>query len=75
MSSAYFAPLVTAPIVITDPGQYVTRGGEVVMVNKVSQKNDFGCRGQYQNGVRERWHRSGRIFAGQESMNDIVRRA
>lgn len=70
--SAYFAPLVTLPVVVAVPGAYLTRGNEVVTVVVASARNDFGCRGTYSNGVREGWHRSGRIFAGQESANDIV---
>lgn len=73
MTSAYFAPLVLAPIVIVTPGEYVTRCGETVSVSTTSSRHDFGCVGHYQNGVRERWHRSGRIFAGMETANDIVR--
>lgn len=75
MKSAYFAPLVVLPVIVAEPGNYVTRCGETVSVSAVSWRNDFGCTGLYSNGVRERWHRSGRIFAGQETANDIVRPA
>lgn len=72
MSSAYFAPLVTKPVLIAAPGQYVTRCGEAVTIVKASSKHDFGCVGSYENGTPERWHKSGRIFAGIETENDIV---
>jgi hypothetical protein len=73
MSSAYFAPLVTLPIVITKPGEYLTRGGETVTVQVVSARNDLGCKGFYnKEGIRESWHRSGRIYSGMTSLNDIV---
>ncbi|MDP9897392.1 hypothetical protein J2W32_006451 [Variovorax boronicumulans] len=72
MSSAYFCPLVTKPVVVVAAGHYVTRCGEVVTVSQVSTKHDFGCRGRYGNGTVEGWHKSGRIFAGIETANDIV---
>jgi hypothetical protein len=76
MSSAYFAPLVLLPEIITEPGQYQTRCGEVVTVVSISQKyrHDFENRGSYPNGVAERWHKSGRIFATSTTDNDIVAR-
>ena len=74
MSSAYFAPLVTRPVIITEPGTYITRCGERVTIETVSTRHDFGCRGVYSNGIVERWHKSGRIFAGVETQNDIIRR-
>ncbi|MGV2169680.1 hypothetical protein ACQZ40_25265 [Agrobacterium sp. 16-172Ci] len=74
MTSSYFAPLVTHPVIITEPGQYRTRAGEVVTVKRASKLNDFGCRGHYQNGVPEFWHRSGRIFVNALSDHDIVSR-
>lgn len=74
MASVYIAPLVTKPTIITEPGQYRTRGGEIVTVETVSVRPDFGCTGHYEHGTRERWHKSGRIFAGMESQHDIVER-
>jgi hypothetical protein len=75
MSSAYFAPLVTKPDVITSPGQYITRGGETVTVTAASWRHDFGCVGTYADGTAERWHKSGRTSASRESRNDIVKAA
>lgn len=75
MSSAYYAPLVCKPIVIEQPGRYVTRGGEIVTVHAVSTRNDHGCKGIYSTGQLDGWHRSGRIYAGMLSQNDIVARA
>lgn len=72
MTSAYFASLVLLPTVVTEPGQYRTRGGEVVTVNTVSMRHNFGCSGVYADGTRERWHKSGRIYATRECRNDIV---
>lgn len=72
MTSAYFAPLVTLPVIIDEPGQYRTRRGEVVKINKVSKRHDLGCQGLYPEGTLEHWHKSGRIFAGRDSWNDIV---
>lgn len=70
--SAYYAPLVTLPVIIDAPGLYRSRGGEVVSVRVVSDKHDHGCLGVYPCGTLEGWHKSGRIFAGQLSDNDIV---
>jgi len=75
MSSAYFAPFVSFPVVILAPGRYLTRCGETVTVDAVSSRHDFACVGAYDNGVRERWHKSGRLFAGRETANDIIRMA
>ena len=70
--SAYFTSLVTLPTIITSPGQYRTRGGAVVTVSHVSTRPDFRCHGSYANGVRDGWHKSGRLYAGALSQNDIV---
>lgn len=74
-NTAYFAPLVCLPTVIVEPGDYITRCGEIVSVSVVSSRHDFGCKGNYTNEVRESWHRTGRLFASRETANDIVRTA
>nr|WP_316651559.1 hypothetical protein [uncultured Gellertiella sp.] len=71
-TSAYFAPLVTLPDVITEPGTYRTRAGELVSVVSVSKRHDLGCVGFYPEGTQEHWHKIGRIFATITSWNDIV---
>lgn len=70
---SYFSPGL--PIIITEPGQYVTRSGEVVTVDVVKQSLYADCRGRYSNGVEERWNCSGRIWTGQECQNDILFRS
>lgn len=78
MTHAYFAPLVLLPIVITEPGKYITRCGETVLIEHTSEKHDFGNRGFYSDTderIAERWHRSGRTNASRESNNDVVARA
>lgn len=72
MSACFYAPLVPLPLIITAAGKYLTRGGEQVEVTKVSGNNDLGCKGVYSTGQSESWHRSGRLFSSQKSMNDIV---
>jgi len=72
MTSAYFASLVSKPSVIVEPGNYITRSGEVVTINVASTRHDLGCKGSYANGTSESWHKSGRIFATSETANDIV---
>lgn len=69
---ASFTSLVCLPIIITAPGVYVTRGGEVVTVETSSMGHYFGCWGQYSCGAAEFWHRSGRLYFGCETQNDIV---
>lgn len=66
----YCAHFLGFPVVITAPGQYVTRSGEVVEVDDV--RDHHWKLGRYPSGVHERWHRSGRIFSGTETANDIV---
>lgn len=76
-SSAYFAPLVIMPDIITGPGKYVTRRGETVTITDHSTRGDrFGSYGTYDDcGTQDRWHRSGRTSAAQETKNDIIARA
>lgn len=67
----YEAFFLSKPVVITTPGQYVTRSGEVV---EVDEANDYHWKfGRYPSGIRERWHCSGYIFSGRETPNDIIR--
>lgn len=73
MSIQWFASLVPLPTVITKPGVYLTRIGEAVTITVASEKQDFGCLGEYLNGGTDRWHKSGRLYFGQQSGNDIVR--
>jgi hypothetical protein len=72
--SAYLAPLVTKPTIIVAPGKYITRGGEIVEITSISMGH-FRCSGTYPNGIQDGWCKSGRIYAGMESQNDIIRRA
>jgi hypothetical protein len=57
MVEDHFAPLVTKPTVITKPGLYKTRRGEVVRIKSVSAHHDFGCWGTYLTGTCDGWHR------------------
>lgn len=72
MSDADAALLVNKEVIITAPGFYRTRGGDRVEIILVSERQDFGCLGHYDDGVPERWHKSGRILASRETQNDIV---
>lgn len=77
MTKAYFLPLVNLPVIIDEPGKYVTRCGDVVTVTKVSSRHDINCHGYYgeRYKTKERWHKSGRLYATTESFNDIVSKA
>ena len=70
--NAWMARFVTMPTIITGPGQYVTRGGERVTIHQASSNHDFGCLGSYSNGIRDGWHKCGRLNFGQLSNNDII---
>ena len=74
-TKALFCAFLTLPDVITSAGEYITRGGERVMVNAPSSRHEFGCRGTYPCGVRDSWHKSGRLYFSGVSANDIVRAA
>lgn len=67
-----FASLVLLPTIITEPGKYLTRRDEEVTISKVSTRHDYGCTGKYSCGTLDDWHKSGRLFTGTESINDIV---
>jgi len=70
----YVYPLLFHPTIIDEPGEYLTRCGETVLIEHVSSSPvRFDCTGLYAgDGKSDCWHRSGRIFAGTESANDIV---
>lgn len=75
MRSTYYVQLITLPIVIDGPGEFLTRCGERVKVVTTSTGHDLGNRGSYADcGIEESWHRSGRISASRETPNDIVAR-
>lgn len=70
--ACYICLFFGLPTVITEPGQYRTRCGEVVTVSVVSKKHLFTCHGEYSCGTKESWHHSGRIFPKLDTTNDIV---
>lgn len=75
MSAAYFCPLVPLPVVIDEPGPYLTRRGETVTIERHGNGHSFDCSGRYPDGTSERWHKSGRLYSGFECRNDIVAKA
>lgn len=79
MSSAAYAGLVTLPVVITEPGDYITRSGERVTITRVSgvsDRHDHGCWGRYlPDGPDDSWHKSGRLYFSMTSGNDIISKA
>jgi hypothetical protein len=71
--SMYIYPLLFLPVVIDEAGLYLTRGGDKVKVDQVTTKHSFGCIGVYEGSeTKDGWHKSGRIFSGTETANDIV---
>lgn len=75
MTTAAFCAFICLPVLIDAPGQYITRGGDVVTITHTSVRHDFRCCGTYSNGIAEGWNKTGRLYFGVESINDIVRRA
>ena len=70
-----FCSLIPLPTVITVPGEYRARCGDLVAITRVSTRPDFGCLGMYlDDGIVDSWHCSGRLYFGRESMFDIVSR-
>lgn len=67
----YVAHFLSFPVVIDKDGKYITRSGEIVTIEKCSE-NFHWKKGRYSNGIEETWHRSGRIFSGRETSNDII---
>ena len=73
--TTYFIPLFYLPTIVVEPGHYLPRAGERVLVERVSSRHDFNCTGRYAScGTAERWHKTGRIMATSETPNDIVKR-
>jgi hypothetical protein len=69
--TSYFSPLL--PTIITTPGCYKTRCGEVVTITSVGTSlKSFDCLGSYGDGMPETWNKTGRLHYGVESQNDIV---
>lgn len=61
------------PVIIDAPGVYVTRCGELVTIDRVSDSYlKPECYGVYSTGQRDSWHSTGRIFENLLSDNDIV---
>ena len=74
ISACYYAALVVLPVVIFQPGEYITRCGEKVTVVTMGGASSK-CKGSYPCAIPEAWHRSGRIYSGMLSDNDIVSKA
>lgn len=74
--SAYCYPFIFQEVIIDGPGEYLTRGGERVTIDQASSSLSFDCAGRYADcGTQDRWSKSGRLFAGTLSQNDIVARS
>ncbi len=74
LSAATRVAYLLQPVVVTGPGLYETRGGELARVESVAAKGLFRCRGAYACGISESWPVSGRIFPHMQSRNDLVRK-
>ena len=66
----FFTPF---PTIVNKPGVYVTRCGETVLVTEVGRSIKCrDCEGVYNNGIKESWNSTGRLYTGLLSQNDIV---
>lgn len=72
MKTGYMWPLMPLPRIITEPGKYLTRSGDLVVVYSIGSVLEFTCNGSYPDGIREYWHVSGRLYANVKTSNDIV---
>ncbi len=72
---SYGTHTLLLPRIITGPGRYLTRKGEIVTIDSLGGYADWQAAGKYSDGVDECWLVSGRIFPSADltSPNDIVR--
>lgn len=72
---------LTRPKIIDAPGQYRTRGGEVVTIDRLGIMEKWApnfiipngwAHGHYLNGIPETWDVSGRVLPFSLSDNDIM---
>lgn len=66
------SPLMPITKIITIPGKYLSRCGDLIVITDIGSNLRFSCFGLYPDGVKDAWHTSGRLFANVESVNDIV---
>jgi len=71
---------ITLPRIVDGPGTYITRGGDLVTIERISTSRGFGYQnradGSYSNGIAESWScRGGRVLPFYLSQNDIVSKA
>jgi hypothetical protein len=62
---------IVQPTIITRPGNYRTRGGEVVTIENIG-RGAYAAQGHYPNGTNERWDICGRVLPFSLSQNDIL---
>ncbi len=67
---SYFSPCL--PVIITAPGKYLTRCGEIVEITNTDARGQLGCAGTYPCGLKDRWNKSGRLYYSTLSSNDII---
>lgn len=70
-----FVQHIILPTIVTRPGRYVTRCGEVVTVERITTGLHASAYGYYSNGIEERWDACGRLLPHSLSKNDIVQSA
>lgn len=65
---------MSLPKIVTESGKYLTRYGDLIVVDAIGHIAKFSCVGSYPDGVKESWHRSGRLYANVKCANDIIQK-
>lgn len=67
---------VVLPTIIDEPGRYLTRNGEIVVIAKIDRSYgaSYAAHGSYPNKVEDRWDVSGRLYPSMLSNNDIIQK-
>ena len=65
---------VVLPTIISEPGNYLTRCGEIVNIESIIPNTAYGACGKYPNQVEDRWDVCGRLYPSILSNNDIVKK-
>lgn len=76
MTTFIVTSFLNRPQIITKPGEYLTRCGEIVTIKGISEKRgSLGWQmawGSYADGINESWEVCGAILPSQQTQNDIV---
>lgn len=66
--------LFELPVIITEPGKYLTRKGEVVDILTTTRRSVYKCGGNFSCGTYDYWMDNGRRWPSRENDHDVVGR-